>query len=104
MIRRPRIDTLHDTLFPYPTSFLSSADNPGPGLYARHLAGRRALPDETVRYLASVAPPTRVPAAAVAVAPPPMSLFAVRRDAAPAGSENPRSPLSSLFVALSQGN
>ncbi|HEY9578495.1 MAG TPA: lytic transglycosylase domain-containing protein [Rhizorhapis sp.] len=88
--------------FGYPGLF--AAYNAGPGRYAQHLAGRRALPDETVRYLASVAPPTRVPAAAVAVAPPPMSLFAVRRDAAPAGSENPRSPLSSLFVALSQGN
>src|SRR3546814_12955579 len=87
--------------FGYPGLF--AAYNAGPGRYAQHLAGRRALPDETVRYLASVAPPTRVPAAAVAVAPPPMSLFAVRRDAAPAGSENPRSPLSSLFVSLSPG-
>jgi soluble lytic murein transglycosylase-like protein len=73
--------------------------------YAEHLAGRRALPGETVRYLASVAPPTRVPAAPVAAASPPMSIFAVRRDVPPAESDEPRSaPSSSLFVALSQGN
>src|SRR3546814_6809837 len=82
--------------FGYPGLF--AAYNAGPGRYAQHLAGRRALPDETVRYLASVAPPTRVPAAAVAVAPPPMSLFAVRRDAAPAGrSEEHTSELQSLM-------
>src|SRR3546814_6425767 len=80
--------------FGYPGLF--AAYNAGPGRYAQHLAGRRALPDETVRYLASVAPPTRVPAAAVAVAPPPMSLFAVRRDAAPR-SEKHTSELQSLM-------
>src|SRR3546814_17362220 len=59
--------------FGYPGLF--AAYNAGPGRYAQHLAVRRALPDETVRYLASVTPPTRVPSAAVAVAPPPMSLL-----------------------------
>src|SRR3546814_17922112 len=88
--------------FGYPCLF--AAYNAGPGRYAQHLAGRRALPDETVRYLASVATPTRVPAAAVVVAPPPMSLFEVRRDAAPAGSDTQRSPLSALFIALYRGN
>jgi len=89
--------------FGYPGLF--AAYNAGPGRYAEHLTWRRALPGETVRYLASVAPPTRVPAAAVAVASPPLSIFAVRRDAAPAASEHPRSaPPSSLFIALSQGN
>lgn len=87
--------------FGYPGLF--AAYNAGPGRYAEHLAGRRGLPGETVRYLASVAPPTRVPAAPVAAASPPMSIFAVRRDVPPAGSDEPRSaPSSSLFVALSQ--
>lgn len=89
--------------FGYPGLF--AAYNAGPSRYAEHLAGRRALPGETVRYLESVAPPTRVPAVSVALASPPMSIFAVRRDVSPAGSEDSRSaPSSSLFVALSQGN
>lgn len=87
--------------FGYPGLF--AAYNAGPGRYAEHLAGRRGLPGETVRYLASVAPSTRVPAAPVTAASPPMSIFAVRRDVPPAGSGGPRSgPSSSLFVALSQ--
>lgn len=87
--------------FGYPGLF--AAYNAGPGRYAAHLAGRRGLPSETVRYLASVAPPTRVPPASVAAAPPPTSIFAVRRDVPSSGSDERRpAPSSSLFVTLSQ--
>jgi soluble lytic murein transglycosylase-like protein len=87
--------------FGYPGLF--AAYNAGPGRYAEHLAGRRALPAETIRYLASVAPRTRAPAASLTVVSPPMSIFAVRRDVQPEGSDGRRSaPSSSLFVALSQ--
>jgi hypothetical protein len=87
--------------FGYPGLF--AAYNAGPGRYAEHLARRRALPAETVGYLASVAPPTPAPPGSVTVISPPVSIFAVRTDVPPAGSDERRSaPSSSLFVALSQ--
>ncbi|MCC2977144.1 lytic transglycosylase domain-containing protein [Sphingomonas sp. PL-96] len=86
--------------FGYPGLF--AAYNAGPARYAEHLAGRRALPAETVGYLTKVAP-ARVPVASVAAASPPLSIFAVRLEFPSAGSEERRSaPSSSLFVALSQ--
>lgn len=87
--------------FGYPGLF--AAYNAGPGRYAEHLAGRRALPAETIGYLASVAPSSPTPSVAVAakpVQPPP--IFAVRRDAITPTEAGSSSPASSLFVTLSQ--
>jgi soluble lytic murein transglycosylase-like protein len=83
---------------------LFAAYNAGPARYAEHLAGGRALPSETVGYLASVAPTSARAAVAVVKEIPP-SIFAVRRDVPPADPEQRgvTSP-SALFVALSQGN
>lgn len=87
--------------FGYPGLF--AAYNVGPGRYAEHLAGRRALPAETVGYLASVAPSTSSPVSAPVRQAPPPSLFAVRGDVRPLGpAEAKSSPASSLFVAQSQ--
>ncbi|APR52128.1 lytic transglycosylase domain-containing protein [Sphingomonas koreensis] len=87
--------------FGYPGLF--AAYNAGPGRYAEHLSGRRALPAETVGYLASVAPTTSSPVSAPVNTAPPPSLFAVRRDLRPVGQvEAKSSPASTLFVALSQ--
>lgn len=89
--------------FGYPGLF--AAYNAGPGRYAEHLAGRRTLPSETIGYLANIAPSTSGTAISVVTAPPPPSIFAVRRDVSPIdrdrGSAAPSSP---LFVMLSQGN
>ena len=65
---------------------LFAAYNAGPARYAEHLAGGRALPSETVGYLASVAPTSARAAVAVVKAIPP-SIFAVRRDVPPADPE-----------------
>jgi len=89
--------------FGYPGLF--AAYNTGPARYAEHLAGRRALPAETVGYLATVAPSAPGTAVPVVRPSPPMSLFAVRKDGlAMARGEVKAPPESSLFVALSQGN
>jgi soluble lytic murein transglycosylase-like protein len=87
--------------FGYPGLF--AAYNVGPGRYAEHLAGRRALPSETVGYLASVAPSTTAPAV-IAVRPAqPQSIFAVRRDVPPAEADRAATTLApSLLFALSQ--
>lgn len=85
--------------FGYPGLF--AAYNAGPGRYARHLAGRSTLPAETVGYLASVAPSTRIDAPP----PPPLTIFAVRKADATANPEAAsRQTASPLFIALSQGN
>lgn len=87
--------------FGYPGLFF--AYNAGPGRYAEHLSGRRALPAETVGYLASVAPSTSRPVSAPGRPAPPPSLFAVRRGVRPVGPAEAKPSLaSSLFVALSQ--
>lgn len=87
--------------FGYPGLF--AAYNAGPGRYVAHLAGRQALPSETVRYLASVAPASPMPTMASTTNAQP-SIFAVHKDA-PIRSDGPVAPpASSLFVALSQGN
>lgn len=87
--------------FGYPGLF--AAYNAGPGRYAEHLAGRRALPAETIGYLASVAPPSPTTSVAVAAKPvPPPSIFAVRHDATTPTEAGSSSPASSLFVTLSQ--
>lgn len=89
--------------FGYPGLF--AAYNAGPARYAEHLAGRRALPSETVGYLATVAPPVPGTAVAVVRASPPMSIFAVRKDGLAMAPGEVKAPQeSSLFVALSQGN
>ncbi len=89
--------------FGYPGLF--AAYNAGPGRYAEHLAGRRPLPSETIGYLANIAPSTSGTAIAVVTAPPPPSIFAVRRDVSPIDRDRGGSaPSSPLFVALSQGN
>lgn len=88
--------------FGYPGLF--AAYNAGPGRYLAHLAGRRALPVETVGYLASVAPSSPTPAFPTATPAQPPSVFAVRRGGM-AGPDKPVStPTPSLFVSLSQGN
>lgn len=82
--------------FGYPGMF--AAYNAGPGRYAEHLSGRRALPTETVGYLAAVAPS---PAESMIMAARPtaqQSIFAVRRNV-PDTSFDTAS--SALFVALS---
>lgn len=89
--------------FGYPGLF--AAYNAGPGRYAEHLAGRRALPRETVGYLASVAPSAPALRTVVAKPSPPPSIFAVRRDGPQTSGDQDGAPRSSsLFVALSQGN
>jgi len=90
--------------FGYPGLF--GAYNAGPRRYAEWQSGGRALPAETVAYLASVggspADDRPLPARSAPPAPP---LFAVRHDApqAPPSSGTPaRAPSgTSLFVALS---
>lgn len=87
--------------FGYPGLF--AAYNAGPGRYAEHLAGRRALPSETVGYLASVAPSASVPAMVAARPASPQSIFAVRRNVLKDDGNRPATtPVPSLFVALSQ--
>jgi soluble lytic murein transglycosylase-like protein len=89
--------------FGYPGLF--AAYNSGPARYAEHLAGRRALPRETTRYLASVAPSRPAAAADPARETPPASIFAVRKDAATdAPAKQEKRPSSGLFVALSRGD
>ena len=84
--------------FGYPGLF--AAYNAGPARYAQHLAGRRALPAETVAYLASVAPPTRKAAPVLLQ----MALFAVKRDEVPTGPDAASGKSSSpLFITLSGG-
>ena len=87
--------------FGYPGLF--AAYNAGPGRYAEHLAGRRALPSETIGYLASVAPSASVPAMVVAGPASPQSIFVVRRNVPTGDADRPATtPVPSLFVALSQ--
>ena len=87
--------------FGYPGLF--AAYNAGPGRYAAHLAGRRALPAETVRYLASTTPAAATAAAIPSRPSPPPTLFAVRRDLPAEISELQDEPASSaLFVMLSR--
>jgi soluble lytic murein transglycosylase-like protein len=88
--------------FGYPGLF--AAYNAGPGRYAEHLAGRRALPTETVGYLASVAPSSPASAFAAATSLPPPSIFAVRRGAMAGPDMANSTTASSLFVPLSQGH
>ncbi|WP_296614627.1 lytic transglycosylase domain-containing protein [Sphingomonas sp.] len=89
--------------FGYPGLF--AAYNAGPGRYAEYLAGGRALPAETVGYLASVAPRSPVPSVPVAATPVlPPSIFAVRRDVKTPSEASASTPGSSLFVALSKGD
>ena len=85
--------------FGYPGLF--AAYNAGPARYARHLAGRSALPAETIAYVATVAPPTQD-----YVRPAPrMTVFAVQKGALLAPQDMmARQQNTSLFVALSQGN
>src|SRR3546814_6315747 len=64
--------------FGYPGLF--AANNAGLGRYAEHLAGRRALPVETVGYLVGVAPSSSAPAVAAAKSSLPSSIFAVPRN------------------------
>lgn len=87
--------------FGYPGLF--AAYNAGPGRYAAHLAGRRALPAETVRYLASTAPAAATATATPSRPSPPPTLFAVRRDLPAEMSGQQDEPASSaLFVMLSR--
>jgi len=82
---------------------LFAAYNAGPGRYAEHLAGRRALPGETLAYMGSVAGTSPSAPSPAVERPAPPALFVVRRDMAqPALGEVQPSP-SMLFVALSQG-
>ena len=87
--------------FGYPGLF--AAYNAGPGRYAQYLAGRLALPAETVGYLATVAP-SPTPALATATSLPPPSIFAVRRGKTVGPHASVSTPAPSLFVPLSQGN
>jgi soluble lytic murein transglycosylase-like protein len=87
--------------FGYPGLF--AAYNAGPGRYAEHLAGRRALPAETVGYLAAVAPSGPRATVAAARLSLPASIFAVRKDGpSVVPAEGADRPASALFVALSQ--
>lgn len=88
--------------FGYPGLF--AAYNAGPGRYAAHLAGRRALPTETVGYLASVAPSSPASAFAAEKLAATPSIFAVRRGAMAGPDVADSATASSLFVPLSQGN
>src|SRR3546814_20282353 len=74
--------------FGYPGMF--AAYNAGPGRYAEHLSGRRALPAETVGYLAAVVSSSSAPGMIVFAKPAPQqSIFAVRRDAPEAAALTP---------------
>jgi soluble lytic murein transglycosylase-like protein len=90
--------------FGYPGLF--GAYNAGPARYAEHLSGRRRLPNETVGYLASVAPGAR--AAPIRQATPrpqtfAMGLFVIRRQPSPdAAAATPEAASSSLFIPLSR--
>lgn len=86
--------------FGYPGLF--AAYNAGPGRYAEHLAGRRALPAETVGYLASVAPSARSPNLSAGETAPPPTIFAVRRDPLTRPALDSPMTSASLFVALSK--
>jgi soluble lytic murein transglycosylase-like protein len=88
--------------FGYPGLF--AAYNAGPARYADYLAGRVKLPSETVRYLASVAPASPMPAVASTTIAQPPSIFALRRDAPIRQDGGTTPPASLLFVTLSQGN
>lgn len=84
--------------FGYPGLF--AAYNAGPGRYAEHRAGERALPAETVQYLAAVAP---AQPGAVIRRPSPVSIFVVRKDGQSADATVVNTPPASpLFIALSQ--
>jgi soluble lytic murein transglycosylase-like protein len=85
--------------FGYPGMF--AAYNAGPGRYAEHLSGRRALPAETVGYLATVAASPATSMTMPAKPAPQQSIFAVRRDMSEAASPK---PTSTLFVALSSAD
>lgn len=87
--------------FGYPGLF--AAYNAGPGRYAEHLSGRRALQTETIGYLASVAPSAPAPAVVAVQPAAPHSIFAVRREAPPSEADrSATAPVPSLFVTLSQ--
>lgn len=88
--------------FGYPGLF--AAYNAGPGRYAQYLAGRLALPAETVGYLASVAPSSPTPAFAAAKLAATPSIFAVRRGKMAGPDVANSTTASSLFVPLSQGH
>lgn len=89
--------------FGYPGLF--AAYNAGPARYAAHLAGRRPLPPETARYLASVTPGSPATAATPVRPSLPASIFALRRDEeANVPAKREERPSSGLFVALSQGD
>lgn len=88
--------------FGYPGLF--AAYNAGPGRYAQHLAGRLALPAETVGYLAGVAPSSPASAFAAEKLAATPSIFAVRRGAMAGPDVADSATASSLFVPLSQGN
>jgi soluble lytic murein transglycosylase-like protein len=87
--------------FGYPGLF--AAYNAGPARYAEHIAGRRALPAETVGYLATVASSASTATVAAARTTLPQSIFAVRRDAPRAETDWAAvAPPASLFVVLSK--
>lgn len=82
--------------FGYPGMF--AAYNAGPARYADHLMRGRALPQETRAYLASVAGPSaglRVDAAA----PPPPTLFVVRRMPVSQDQRLPAQPVDRVEIA-----
>ena len=85
--------------FGYPGLF--AAYNAGPSRYAEHLAGRRAIPAETLAYLRSVTPAAGLLSRRTV---PPMALFAVRRVGPEAPTQRVAPPSPSLFVSLSTGN
>lgn len=89
--------------FGYPGLF--AAYNAGPGRYIEHLTGRRALPTETVGYMASVASPAPISSGIAARPRPPLSIFVVRKDGGEAQLDGQvTAPSSPLFIALSQEN
>jgi len=85
--------------FGYPGMF--AAYNAGPRRYAEHLSGGRALPAETVGYLAAVAPSPAKSMIMTARPAPQQSIFAVRRNVPATSSDTPS---STLFVALSNSD
>lgn len=85
--------------FGYPGMF--AAYNAGPGRYAEHLSGRRALPTETVGYLAAVAPSPTKNMIMRARPASQQSIFAVRRNVPDTSSDTQS---STLFVALSSAD
>jgi soluble lytic murein transglycosylase-like protein len=85
--------------FGYPGMF--AAYNAGPGRYAEHLSGRRALPTETVGYLAAVAPSPAENMIITARPASQQSIFAVRRNVPDTSSDTQS---STLFVALSSAD